>query len=263
MATFLRNGWQLSPEYAALMYIGPGRYEKADKLICSAKNLFEKINDTDGIALCLAFLGASKYFQKKYEDALQKAEKCISIFRKRENKWELAMGLRVSGISLNQLGKYDKAQRDLEEALSLYRELQDSLGTAYALRNLGLVFLLRGSYTRTAELCRESLALAQKTGDRWSLAWAMEELAAVTALGTKQFIRAARIYGSATAMREDINIRRPGSEQAIYDRGMAILHKKLTKKHLEKAWEEGQELNIDEAIHYALSDEFPKRDSRN
>jgi hypothetical protein len=121
---------------------------------------------------------------------------------------------------------------------------------------MALVPLHRGDFEYAEKLCKECLDISRQLGDKWSFAWAIEEIAAVAVLGEKRFERAARLFGSASVLREDIESRRPDSEQALYDRSLKVLREKMAKQSMEKAWNEGKRLNVDQAIHYALTDEL-------
>jgi len=63
---------------------------------------------------------------------------------------------------------------------------------------------------------------------------------------------AAQLLGAAEALREVIDSSMTTIEQAEYEREVSILRSKMNEVDLEKAWNEGRGMTMDEAIENAL-----------
>ena len=64
--------------------------------------------------------------------------------------------------------------------------------------------------------------------------------------------RAAQLLGAAEALREVIDSSMTTIEQAEYEREVSILRSRMNEVDLEKAWNEGRGMTMDEAIENAL-----------
>jgi DNA-binding CsgD family transcriptional regulator len=84
----------------------------------------------------------------------------------------------------------------------------------------------------------------------------LEALAAVAGV-LGHIPRAARLWGAAYALREDIGSPLPPDERALQEPYFAAARAHLEEESWEVAWKEGFEMSIDEAVDYAL---FEKTD---
>ncbi len=151
-------------------------------------------------------------------------------------------------------GDYVSSRALLEECLAIARELGDRLGIAFALNGLGNVGAEQGDYPGARVLYEESLTIRRELGDRRGIAIALEGLAAViAALGSS--LRAARIWGAAERLREEIGAPLPPNERPRYDRRVGVVRAALRDDAtFYRAWQEGRALAIGQAIALALSE---------
>jgi len=110
----------------------------------------------------------------------------------------------------------------------------------------------RGDDVRAAETLTESLVLYKELGLRWGFAYALEGLATVsTAVG--QPVRAARLFGAATALRASLGMPRPHSERVRYERTVLRAQALLGQAPFDDAFAAGEALAVEQAIHEALT----------
>ena len=64
--------------------------------------------------------------------------------------------------------------------------------------------------------------------------------------------RAARLFGAAAALREEIGAPRPPAFRSYHERNLTAVLDRLGQGAFEKAWAEGREMTLEEAIEYAL-----------
>ena len=91
------------------------------------------------------------------------------------------------------------------EALAIYRELGDKRGIIMCHIGLGLGELAKGNHERAALLFEETLRLLRGSGEKFGLAYGLLGLAGVEAARAEPG-RAARLWGAAEALREEIGV---------------------------------------------------------
>jgi hypothetical protein len=102
---------------------------------------------------------------------------------------------------------------------------------------------------RTVDLLRESICLSRALRDTYALGYGLIRLAgALAAQGQAE--RAARLYGTADALREMTGtppIQYAG-HQALYERQVAALREHLDADTFEAVWAEGRAMTLEDAL---------------
>ncbi|MFN2192739.1 MAG: hypothetical protein ACK2UG_10395, partial [Candidatus Promineifilaceae bacterium] len=65
--------------------------------------------------------------------------------------------------------------------------------------------------------------------------------------------RAARLFGSAEALRETLDDKMMPEEKKEYDYHVAALQQMMDPKALQEAWQAGRKMDLDTAVAFALS----------
>jgi tetratricopeptide (TPR) repeat protein len=161
--------------------------------------------------------------------------------------------------TLNNLGlvayyecDYPAARALFEECRATSRELGEQRVFAYALINLGLVRCEQDDHAAAWILFEEGLAITRELGDRNGIAFALEGRATVIAtLGNP--LRAARIWGAAEKLREEIGAPLPSNERPRHDRRVAAARASINDDAaFDLAWREGRASTLDQATELAL-----------
>lgn len=156
-------------------------------------------------------------------------------------------------ISLAQ-GETERASIHLEEAQRRQRSLGYTWGLSGTLRVLGDVALARGDHAQALAYYREGLGLVDEHGDRRFLAENLAGIAAaVAARGQPE--RAARLYGAAALLREQLGAATEGWRPTAYEREVAQVRAALPPATFAAAWEAGTALPLAAVIAEALADE--------
>jgi non-specific serine/threonine protein kinase len=138
----------------------------------------------------------------------------------------------------------------IEESLAIGRDLGDRDGIASSLHSLGVVAYLQGHLAAARALYTESLDNRRELDDRLGIARALEGLAAVVAaLGSS--LRAARIWGAAQRLREEIGTPLSPTERSHYDQRAAAARAAADDAAFDRAWQEGRALTLTQAIDLA------------
>lgn len=155
---------------------------------------------------------------------------------------------RISGFA----GRLPEARRWFEKAIAAYREIGDA-GLALVARSEFGHALRRGGAIDEAEVVyRETLHGWQHVGNRGAIANQLESFA-VIAVARKDFLRAARLFGAAEAIREEANAAMLPFERSEYDAAVTDLRAMADTASLDTAWSDGRRLTADEAASFADS----------
>jgi non-specific serine/threonine protein kinase len=151
-------------------------------------------------------------------------------------------------------GDYPAARSLYEECLAIWREMGHRFGTAVSLSNLGNLVFGQGDYPVAGVLHQEGLVIRRDLGDRRGIAYSLEGLATVVAaLGSS--LRAARIWGAAERLREEIGSPLPPNERPHYGPRVAAARAALgDDAAFDRAWQQGRALTLEQAIELALAE---------
>jgi DNA-binding CsgD family transcriptional regulator len=134
----------------------------------------------------------------------------------------------------------------------VHRELGYKDGIAQLLTNLGELTLRQGNYERSAACYREGLTMHWELGYKNGIAYCMEGLAAVIAAMGRP-IQAARLWGAAQKLREEIGTSLSPADRADHERRVSAVRAQLDEATFERAWAEGRATPLEQAITDALA----------
>lgn len=180
-------------------------------------------------------------------------EESLEQFRELGDSWSIAECLGGLGWLAVLQKDYERATELLEEALARLQGVGAAVEADY-LTSLGLAAMFRGEHRRAMELMEKSLAQGRKLGDRLGIAIGLEGMAIVIGL-RGQGEGAARLWGGAEALRKSISSPLRPDERRLYERYVIAAHALLDDEAWETAWTEGQEMTLEEAVDYALSED--------
>jgi non-specific serine/threonine protein kinase len=167
---------------------------------------------------------------------------------------ERARAINGAGALAYRQGDYPAARTFHEKSLEIRKELGDRGGIALSLQNLGSVALWQGDYAAARVLLKESVGICRELGDRKGIAMSLEWLAVAEApLG--QAIPAARLWGVAERLREEVGSPLPPNERPRYEQQVAAARVALgDDAAFAAAWAEGRATPLEQAIECALDE---------
>jgi len=171
------------------------------------------------------------------------------------NTTGVATALVNLGLVALQQRDYERATTLLEKVLALERSLKDKRGIALTLINLGDVARYQADYSRARSSFVESLQLFRELGDREGIASALEGLAGV-AVAQGQSDRAARLCGTAEALREAIHAPLSPADRTHYDATLAGARAQLGDEQFMAAQAEGRSQPYGETVADVLRGRF-------
>jgi len=143
--------------------------------------------------------------REQNDNATAKAlyEESLSLRRELGDQWGIGAALNNLGLVVLHDGDYPAARELYGECLQVFKDLGNRQAMASPLSNLGRVAYQQGDYAGARALIKESLAIFWDLRDRWGVAMSLEGLAYV-ALGLATPVHAARLWGAAERLRQEI-----------------------------------------------------------
>jgi non-specific serine/threonine protein kinase len=214
-----------------------------------------ELGDPLGVADLLGHLGKAAYQRGDHESARAMWEESLAISRGLRDRWGMS-------FSLSNLGRVALDQRDSDSARAMWKEsreisrdLGDRWGYAWSLMDLGDLASAQDNYSAAEALHLECLAIRRDLGNRPSIADSLERLAHVALVLAEPF-RAARLWGTAERLREELGVPLSADERLRYERLVESARDMLDDPTaFDLAWQGGRAMTIDQAVAYALRSE--------
>ncbi|CUU02213.1 Tetratricopeptide repeat-containing protein [Candidatus Kryptobacter tengchongensis] len=134
--------------------------------------IYQKLRNTDGIALCENGLGIAFYESGRYDFGTTYFNHALKKAEKTKNE-ELVARLHINlGIIESMRGNWDKAISHFQQALPRLEKRGDALRLAQTYHNIGITLIHKGEYDAAVKEFDKSIELAQKLEDSYMLALA-------------------------------------------------------------------------------------------
>ena len=195
------------------------------------------------------------FLSRDYLYARTLLEEALAIHRRSRSQSGIALLLGNLGYLAWARGDLQSARGLLEEGMVIGRQLGHMTNLASLLDNLGVVVHDQGDYSTAHALLKESLAIHRQADDQRGIARSLEVLAAVVfALAGAD--PAARVWGHAERLREEVGAPHPPSERARYQRDVTAARTALhDDAAFDLAWQEGRAMTLEQAVQCALDSE--------
>ncbi len=214
-------------------------------------HLSTELNDTITRSRARELLGWVALADGDLDEAHRMHEQAVQLARVSGDRWSLTRALNNLGNVLLIRGEFDAAASTLAEALAISREVGFPDATGRVLTNLGFAVLSRGDAEKAAEHLSEALTLFATTGS--VVAWTVLLGLAAVANTNDNPRRAARLLGASNQVAEEIGASREAYEASLYANTLAALHASLGDQGAAQLFAEGEKMQREEAIAYALA----------
>jgi non-specific serine/threonine protein kinase len=228
-----------------------GDFKSSEEAYMEALGLSRDSGNQDSEALALENLGRIALHKCDPAVACDLADQSLALQRLRRDNWGIARALAFLGEVAFFQEDYSEARRLLEESLTVRRDLGDRAGIAESLCTLGMVVREQGDTNRARDLLIEGLTVSREVGMRSIVANAMDGLAACS----EEYAHAARIWGAAERLREEIGTQLYPEDLPRYNRDVAAAQRTLGEIAVfDWAWQHGRTMTMEQAVEYALSE---------
>ncbi len=103
---------------------------------------------------------------KTAEQAIDKLQQALPVWRELGDPYWTAWSLSSIGAANNSLNRYDKAIEYFEQALTIYREIKNRAGEGGTFSNLGTSYFGSNSYEKAIEYYEQALVIFREAKDR-------------------------------------------------------------------------------------------------
>lgn len=211
------------------------------------------LGDQSAIAASLTNLGSLAVQRGEYPVASAYLRESLGLYRELGDRRGIAGSLHALGVLEYHHGEYAAAQALWEESLLAVREFSDRWWVAQLLNNLGNVACDQGDHLGARILYQESLSLDRELGDERGIAGVIDGLASVMA-ALNDPILAARLWGAAERLRDEIGVLQSAADQSRYGPQVSAARATVGDEAFVAAWREGREMSLEQAIDYALAE---------
>lgn len=264
-----------------------GDLATATALAGQALRLYRALGDTLGVAAALDCLALVARTRGDYAGAVALYDEALSLLSQGGDAGHIAHTLFYKAITLWHQSENAAAGPTVERALVGYRSVGDEVGVSYCQGLLGSVAMRRGDLKEGRALLEaaiatarwagdrkatsrllhilaeinlaegdtagargmleESLALVRELGDRPNVAWNLEGLASVAnAEGEPEY--AALLFGTASALRDELAVPVPHTSRVTYEHAIAATRRAVSDPVFSAAWSRGRLLTSDQAL---------------
>jgi tetratricopeptide (TPR) repeat protein len=160
----------------------------------------------------------------------------------------LNMGM---GIGARFQSRFDRAQQYFEERRRIFKHIGHKGLIALVTSEIAHTQRAMGNYTEATKTYQETIKVFQDYGNRPAVAHQLECFAMIAVLEEKPQ-RAAKLFGTAEAIRELTGHKPTDEEQAEEAQFMSRLRAMLPEAEFNALWAEGKSMTMEQAVQLAL-----------
>ncbi len=228
-----------------------GDYAAGRRFSQAGHDLYQSLGDASGAAWCLYGMGRAAMWSADLDEAARLYEATVVAARDVDDRL-LPSALGNLGAVYVLQRRDEQAERCLTEAIALAEEAHHIVGLGYIIPEYALLAMQQGNLPLATQRIDTALEIQQHLRDPRFASQAIEVAAWIATL-RRQPLRAARLLGAVSAIREAIGIRVPPMTQAYYDAYLPEAKAQVSPAIWNDAWQAGRELSLDEAIELARS----------
>jgi predicted ATPase len=215
--------------------------------------LYRALGDDRGIAWSMRGCAVVQRLRGEDAAAEQLLDESLQLCRSSGDEWGVAWSLYALAFLQLTHGDPAQAQRALEDAFIHLQRQGMLFGVVRTLLALGHARYLQGDLEGAEARCLEALALSRETPLLTIITDGLERLGLVAA-ARGRFVRTARLWGAAEALREATGERRWHVFQRVYDRALTEARTRLGEADWATRWTAGRALTAAQAVAEALED---------
>ena len=140
------------------------------QLLEESLKLYQELQDNDGIATVLNYLGVSAGEQGEYLKSKEFYTESLALRREIGDPWGIAHTLQNYSQIFFQEHDYASAKKYTEETITFFNRAGDQHSVARTLGDLAEIARIEGDSAQAAILLTESLSQVLQFGDKWSAA---------------------------------------------------------------------------------------------
>ncbi|HEY5707537.1 MAG TPA: adenylate/guanylate cyclase domain-containing protein [Terrimicrobiaceae bacterium] len=236
----------VAPRYKADARVAIGRlawaadrYDEARRFYAEAQQIYEASGDEGGSILAEMLTGFLDRGDGDLESAERRFQRALKVGRKIKLAYVEAGSLSGLGSIAMDRGDLSVARQLKEQSLAIYERIGDRWIIGLILGGLTRVAIAQRDFSRAQSALTEWTQITRELGNRWILPDILDSYANL-ALVSNQPQRAARLFGTAEAVREHLGGLLSANEQAQHEASLATLKEMLPPEELNESWEAGR-----------------------
>lgn len=236
-----------------MIAMGQGDFTGARNLFEEALKRFRELGQRSGIATVLLSLGETSHCEGDFATARTRYEESLALCKEANDLFGIFSAKGSLGWLASDEGSYEEARTMLTDTLQGSLDLKIRRGTAWTHSAFGLLALREGDVHEAQRELTQGLRLYQELSDRDGLHASLDGMGFVFAeMG--DVVRAATLWGTAHAIREEIGVNLTPVQKREYDLRFSAAKALLSDEvEFDAAFTKGRELTVGEAIELAVS----------
>jgi len=232
-----------------------GEAEAARKLAEQALPMARSSANERNLAEALLNLSFMMVFQKDdYDRARAYQEEAKRICQEAHDDWNLARAYVHMGATQSRRKEYEAARSLYDQSFKLYKKLGDINFQGNVMHFIGSLEVEHNNWQDGVEFLRESLKINRLVNGKLYAAGNIFKLARVARLNGNH-PRAVRLYLAGQGIFEDLGVWGSDEDDASeLEEALETARAELDDAEFQLAWNAGQNMTMEEAIEYALSD---------
>ena len=224
-----------------------GDYETADRLLTESRDLAGAASNIWYAASAMVNHGRVALSQGRLALARNLLAESVPLLNEVKDVYHVSIALYHQAIVARCEADYPRALLLLEQSAAPLREWGDPVFLNYCLGQQGIVLWLQGKLDEAVALLVESATISAQMKDQSGLANWLEALAGVCS-DAGEPIWAAKLWGGAEALRENIGAPLEPYERLEYNRHVNASRSRLGKAPFAEAWSVGRAVSIEELV---------------
>jgi predicted ATPase len=152
-----------------------GEYDRAISLLESAIVL-GRDSDFFFWPTYLLWLGHTNWLQGEYRRGMECLEKAYELFERQENSWGMAFSLTKMGLLADGLEQFAQAMTYHHKALAIFERINNLAGKAYVLSRMCMAAYFQDDYDLAVQYGLQGYQMFDTLGHRWGLVTSLSRL---------------------------------------------------------------------------------------
>jgi tetratricopeptide (TPR) repeat protein len=236
----------------AILLLERGEPDRAETLAAEALELATESGNEHQAARAAGLLADVAANRGDMDTARERYEQAAEMARRAGDDREAAVNLYNLGHVARVQGDFDRADAFFEETHRMFTELDDRVGQGGTLLGLAETAQLRGDRSRMPERMVQALELMLDVGYPGGIVDCFNLIGGFAA-DNGDPARAARVWGAAAALDEQMGRQTHPADAAGYNEAIAAARSACGAETFDRLWAEGKALTVEEAAEYALA----------
>ena len=152
-----------------------GEYERAIELLEAAIPIGRDCN-LFSWPTYLLWLGHTHWLQGEYQRGMDCLEKAYELFERQENSWGMAFALTKMGLLADGLEQFAQAMTYHRKALAIFEQINNPAGKAYVLSRMCMAAYFQDDYALAVQFGLQGYQMFESLGHRWGLITSLSRL---------------------------------------------------------------------------------------